>query len=185
MMTREGLLRMLDTSVDYCTYLHIYPFEATTESVVNRLRFTYPKMQTADILYDDEYIFIPYDYENYGALLKEVKKTVWELTSAAIQMLMFKITPCHYKGDYNDKINIKCYGRYSDDKTTLIEFDSAEDLTAWLEYKDNFARQFHITKDNAIFQRMAATAEEVKKVLERNHTYSYNDTTSEKTLTAE
>lgn len=185
MMTREGLLRMLDTSVDYCTYLHIYPFDTTTESVVNRLRFTYPKMQTADIIYDDEYIFIPYDYKNYGALLKEVKETVWELTSAAIQMLMFKITPCHYKGDYNDKINTKFYGRYSDDETTLIEFDSKENLTAWLNYNDDFAKQFHITKDNAIFKRVPATKEEVNKVLERNHTYSYNDTTGEKTITAE
>lgn len=184
MMTHKGLLRMLDTSVDYCTYLHIYPFDTTTESVVNRLRLIYPKMQTADIIYDDKYIFIPYTEENYGALLDEVKKTVWELTAAAIDVITLDITISHHC-NYNDKINEKCYGRYADDETTLIEFNNNEMLTAWLEYNDDFSKQFHITKNNAIFQRVAATDEEIKQVLENNHTYSYNDTTGEKTITAE
>lgn len=175
---------MLDTSVDYCTYLHIYPFETTTESVVNRLRLTYQKMQTADIIYDDDYIFIPYTGENYGALLKDIEKTVWELTAAAIDVITLDISVSHHC-NYNDKINDKFYGRYSNDEETLVEFSSKEMLTAWLNYNDDFAKQFHITKDNAIFQRVAATNEEVKKILENNHTYNYNDTTGEKTLTAE
>lgn len=184
MMTREGLLKMLDTSVDYCTYLQIYPFDTTTKSVVNRLTSVYPQMQTADIIYDDKYIFIPYTEENYGALLKDVKETVWELTSAAMDFITLDITASHHS-DYNDKINKKCYGRYSDDETTLIEFDSKENLTAWLNYNDDFAKEFHITKDNAVFKRMAATDEEIKQIIEKNHTYSYNDITGEKTLTAE
>lgn len=184
MMTHKGLLTMLNTEEALYDYLHIVPFETTTKSVVNRLKSTYPKMEDAAIIYDAKNIFIPYTMVNYGALEKEIETTIYELTSAMIEMLHLEIKRSGY-WDYEDKINKKRYGRYSDDETTLIEFDSAEDLTAWLEYKDDFARQFHITKSNAIFQRMAATDDEIKKVLENNHTYNKNETTGEKTLTAE
>lgn len=184
MLTKTGLLTMLNTEEALYDYLHVVPFETTTKSVVNRLKSTYPKMEDAAIIYDEENIFIPYTMVNYGALEKEIETTIYELTSAMIEILHLEIKRSG-SWDYEDKINKKCYGKYSGDEGTLIEFDDKKDLTAWLNYNDDFAKEFHITKDNAVFKRMAATDEEIKKILSGNHTYNRNDMTGEKTITAE
>lgn len=112
MLTKEGLLTMLDHSEEYCEFLYIYPMEVETETLVNRLKSVYPKMQDAEILYDDTYIFIPYTCENYGALTSEIKQTIWELTAAEISVLTFDITK-YGKYEYHDKIS-------ETDKTTVI-----------------------------------------------------------------
>ena len=94
---------MLDHAEEYCVFLYIYPLEVEPEAVVNRLKNEYPKMQDAEIIYDDRYIFIPYD-ENYGAFTSEIKQTIWTLTAAEIGVLTFDITKCG-KYEYNDKIS--------------------------------------------------------------------------------
>ena len=103
MLTKTGLLTMLDNEFALVDYLHIVPFDTTTDSVVNRLKSTYPKMTDAAIIYDDEDIFISYD-TNYGALTKDIYRTVWELTSAIIEIFHFEIKRSGY-WEYEDKIS--------------------------------------------------------------------------------
>lgn len=49
MFTKTGLFTMLDNEFALVDYLHIVPFDTTTDSVVNRLKSTYPKMMMTKI----------------------------------------------------------------------------------------------------------------------------------------
>ena len=148
------------------SFLVIEPCDESTETVCNYLMSEYPNMK--EPAFDGKRIIIA-DHKIID--FEELIRTATEITSTISEVVG------------KEPESKKHYGRYTDDRNTLFEFDSKKDLKKWIDYKDSFSKLHGINKDNASYKRVPASKKEVKRIFKDSYECGYDTITGDKVIT--